>query len=240
MSDIKSINIILDKKKGASPSPNVSFEQKKKIEDNDVDEEDTEYYKEIFKSKKETKEENKRIENTKEENKLSLKPEQNQTIEYIKKNLMNYKECNIDQTPLGTYLKFITIRKNKESFNMGGILKKVYPEYCVFVKGSFLFRVTKNFYNQNGDLIYKSRFFINESQPNNVINAGKVEKLDSDGNYIYDENNLQDAIKRMEERKLQKKQQQIIEKQKNEIEIQKRSIDLLKRQLKKISKEVIS
>jgi len=214
MSEIKSINIILDKKKGANiptsfnktplppslnkqPLPPSHSKTKKKYEedfdedeDQDQDNQDSTDEDIVYPTN----------------NNSSCDKEKTQTKDYIRKNLMNYKECNIDEIPLGTYLKFITIRKNKESFNIGGILKKVYPEYCVFVKGNFLFRVTKNFYDPGGELIYKSRFFMSEQQPNNVLNAEKIEKLDKDGNYIVDENNLQDAIKRMEERKIQKKE----------------------------------
>jgi hypothetical protein len=144
-------------------------------------------------------------------------------MEYAKTKLVDYTECdNINTIPIGTYCKIITYKDDKEYFNNGGILRKNEEDHCLFMRGTFFFKIKKTFYNDKNELVYTSRFFYN---PNTHTNGSThIIKLNNNDNNSF-----------VESSEYMKKYNMIYE---NELKIQRKSIDLLKKELLKLSKKL--
>jgi uncharacterized coiled-coil protein SlyX len=81
----------------------------------------------------------------------------------IEEQLEDYVEVtpeDLDNLKLKTHIKYIgyDINKKKELFRLGGILRKIYPEYIV-LQGKFRFSVQRYSYDSSGKIIHKTRFF---------------------------------------------------------------------------------
>jgi hypothetical protein len=146
-------------------------------------------------------------------------------MEYAKTKLVDYIECdNINTIPIGTYCKIITYKDDKEYFNNGGILRKNEEDHCLFMRGTFFFKIKKKFYNDKNQLVYTSRFFYNPNTNNINGSSTTIIKLNDNKNNSLDES-----------REYIKKYNMIYE---NELKIQRKSIDLLKKELLKLSKKL--
>ena len=180
--------------------------------------------KQNFKDTKVEIPENKVVETDDNDNKVEI---DYHDMEYAKTKLVDYTECdNINTIPIGTYCKIITYKDDKEYFNNGGILRKNEEDHCLFMRGTFFFKIKKTFYNDKGELVYKSRFFYNPNTNNTHTNgSAHIIKLNNN------ENNSRDD----ESSEYMKKYNMIYE---NELKIQRKSIDLLKKELLKLSKKL--
>lgn len=81
----------------------------------------------------------------------------------IEEQLENYVEVSpedLDNLKLKTHIKYIgyDINKKKELFRLGGILRKICPEYII-LQGKFRFSVQRYSYDSSGKIIHKTRFF---------------------------------------------------------------------------------
>ena len=81
----------------------------------------------------------------------------------IEEQLKDYVEINpedLDTVKIKTPIKYIGYDKikKKELFRLGGVLRKIEPEYIV-LQGKFRFSVQRNTYDSSGKIIHKTRFF---------------------------------------------------------------------------------
>ncbi len=81
----------------------------------------------------------------------------------IEEQLKDYVEINNDELEslkMNTHIKYIgyDINKKKELFRLGGILRKILPEYII-LQGKYRFSVQRNTYDSSGKIIHKTRFF---------------------------------------------------------------------------------
>ena len=85
-----------------------------------------------------------------------------QSAEKIKKSLENYDRVNdIDELPLGTFIKYITFTNNKPRLCIGGILYKKCNDY-VMIKGRnhIIFSVQKHHWGKGADKTHDDPVFI--------------------------------------------------------------------------------
>ena len=81
----------------------------------------------------------------------------------IEEQLADYIEImneDLEKLKLKTPIKYIgyDINKKKELFRLGGVLRKVYPEYII-LEGKYRFSVQRYTYDKSGNIIHKTRFF---------------------------------------------------------------------------------
>jgi len=81
----------------------------------------------------------------------------------IEEQLEDYVEVSsedLDSLKIKTHIKYIgyDINKKKELFRLGGILRKILPEYIV-LQGKYRFSVQRYSYDSSEKIIHKTRFF---------------------------------------------------------------------------------
>lgn len=150
-------------------------------------------------------------------------------------NLEGCIETDVEDIPLGTYCKFISLKNNAEVFNHGGLLKRRTDTYCLLMKGTYFFKISRHVFNKKGGKIYSTRFFVH---PNNIANNSKtlnVQKLDytsSDDESSSDHEQKAGALNNT----FSSRMKSIDYFDDNENDIKKRSIRILKQELLKLSK----
>ena len=121
-----------------------------------------------------------------------------QTYDKIKLQLKDYDKIDdIDMTPLGTFIKYITYRNNKPRLCIGGILFKKEKDY-VMIQGSnfILFSVQKYHWKKGADKeiddpIFGTMFWASKPDNKNVIiNEMKTKLLNvhKENNYLKKQN----------------------------------------------------
>ena len=77
-----------------------------------------------------------------------------QTNEAMQEKLVNYTRVdNIDDVPLNTHVRYVTMKDNKQRFCLGGLLKKKdHSKYVVLSNGTFRWCVQRYHWKSTSDL----------------------------------------------------------------------------------------
>lgn len=100
-----------------------------------------------------------------------------QDLTFIKKELKNCSEVNsYNDLDIGQHVKYITIKNNNEYFYNGGIYIKLGDNKITLKNKSRQWCVPLNYKNKDGEIIYKTRLFVeSENKCNN--NSDEYEKI---------------------------------------------------------------
>jgi hypothetical protein len=98
--------------------------------------------------------------------------------------LAGYEEVeDPSQIEYSTHTRYITYKDGYAKFCLGGLLKRVMPEYVVFSNGTLSWSVQKEYFNEKSQAsLGKTRFFkyINKDERNSLIiqqQQSELEKL---------------------------------------------------------------
>lgn len=101
--------------------------------------------------------------------------------------LAGYEEVDDpSQIEYSTHTRYITFKDGFAKFCLGGLLKRVLPEYVVFSNGTLSWSVQKEYFNEKTRVsLGKTRFFkyINKDERNSIIiqeQQTELEKLKAD------------------------------------------------------------
>lgn len=124
----------------------------------------------------------------------------------MEEKLKNYERVDdIDDVPLNTHVRYVTLDKDKKQvFRLGGLLKKIHSKYVQLSNGSYIWSVQKYHYSDDPneeEPIYETIFFRIISRNRQIQNQKKE---------------MEDQKKEMENK--QQKLIDIINKQSKEIE----------------------
>jgi len=107
-----------------------------------------------------------------------------QTNEAMLEKLAGYEEVlNPSEIEYSTHTRYITYKDGYAKFCLGGLLKRVMPEYVVFSNGTLSWSVQKEYFDENTKVsLGKTRFFklLNKDERNNLIiqeQQSELEKL---------------------------------------------------------------
>ena len=107
-----------------------------------------------------------------------------QTDEAMLEKLAGYEEVDEpSQIEYSTHTRYITFKDGFAKFCLGGLLKRVMPEYVVFSNGSLSWSVQKEYFDEKTkESLGKTRFFkyINKDERNSLIiqeQQSELEKL---------------------------------------------------------------
>ena len=107
-----------------------------------------------------------------------------QTDEAMLEKLAGYEEVeDPSQIEYSTHTRYITYKDGYAKFCLGGLLKRVMPEYVVFSNGTLSWSVQKEYFDQKSKVsLGKTRFFkyINKDERNSLIiqeQQSELEKL---------------------------------------------------------------
>lgn len=88
--------------------------------------------------------------------------ERNQSKDQILKQLENYIEIGIiEEIPINTYVRYLTLKDRKITLRYGGFLKIIKNEYVVLENNGKRWYVQRCFYN-NEEPIFYTKFFVNK------------------------------------------------------------------------------
>ena len=83
-----------------------------------------------------------------------------QSNEAMMKNLAGYEEIeDVSELESGNDVRYITYKDTKPKFCLGGLIKRVFPEYVVFSNSKLTWSVQCEYFNQSGMSIGKTQFF---------------------------------------------------------------------------------
>jgi hypothetical protein len=85
-----------------------------------------------------------------------------QTKESMMKKLENYERAeDIEDVPIDTHMRYVTLDKNKkQAFRLGGLLKKIHPKYVILSNGNYTWSVQRYHYVENKEEpIFESVFW---------------------------------------------------------------------------------
>jgi hypothetical protein len=84
-----------------------------------------------------------------------------QSDEAMLDKLAGYEEVEFpEQIEINTHVRYITLKKGKRIFRLGGLLKRIFAEYVVLSNGLLTWSVQKNHYNDDtGKLLHTTIFF---------------------------------------------------------------------------------
>jgi hypothetical protein len=107
-----------------------------------------------------------------------------QTTEAMLEKLAGYEEVlNPSEIEYSTHTRYITFKDGFAKFCLGGLLKRVMPEYVVFSNGTLSWSVQKEYFDEKTKVsLGKTRFFklLNKDERNNLIiqeQESELEKL---------------------------------------------------------------
>ena len=107
-----------------------------------------------------------------------------QTTEAMLEKLAGYEEVlNPSEIEYSTHTRYITFKDGYAKFCLGGLLKRVMPEYVVFSNGTLSWSVQKEYFDEKTKVsLGKTRFFklLNKDERNNLIiqeQESELEKL---------------------------------------------------------------
>lgn len=107
-----------------------------------------------------------------------------QTDEAMLEKLAGYEEVeDPSQIEYSTHTRYITYKDGYAKFCLGGLLKRVMPEYVVFSNGTLSWSVQKEYFDEKSKVsLGKTRFFkyINKDERNSLIiqeQQSELEKL---------------------------------------------------------------
>lgn len=105
--------------------------------------------------------------------------------------LAGYEEVDDpSQIEYSTHTRYITYKDGFAKFCLGGLLKRVLPEYVVFSNGTLSWSVQKEYFNEKTKLsLGKTRFFkyINKDERNSIIiqdQQSELEKLKKQNEHL--------------------------------------------------------
>ena len=105
--------------------------------------------------------------------------------------LAGYEEVDDpSQIEYSTHTRYITFKDGFAKFCLGGLLKRVLPEYVVFSNGTLSWSVQKEYFNEKTKLsLGKTRFFkyINKDERNSIIiqdQQSELEKLKKQNEHL--------------------------------------------------------
>ena len=78
------------------------------------------------------------------------------------KKLENYERAeDIEDVPIDTHMRYVTLDKNKkQAFRLGGLLKKIHPKYVILSNGNYTWSVQRYHYVENKEEpIFESVFW---------------------------------------------------------------------------------
>ena len=97
-------------------------------------------------------------------------------ITVIKKNLKGCSEVDIDYPfKYGCFIKYITLKNNEESFFLGGKFIRMRNGSILLENGGKQWSVPLKMIDNQGDTLYKSRFFIDNESENISCEKDKKE-----------------------------------------------------------------
>ena len=74
-------------------------------------------------------------------------------------------------------IKYITIKDNKEYFYQGGKFRRMGNNKIILYNVTSAWTVPTNFYDKKGNVIYKTRFFIDKQEDEQYENNNKEKEL---------------------------------------------------------------
>ena len=106
-----------------------------------------------------------------------------QNDEAMLKKLEGYEEVDmLERVEYNTHVRYITLKEGVPRFCLGGLLKRVFEDYVVLSNGKVTWSVQRNFYNDQKQVIFNTKFYkyISKDRMNamaNVENAQEIQRL---------------------------------------------------------------
>ena len=138
-------------------------------------------------------------------------------IEIIEKELIDHVELEFpyENIKLNIHLKYITYKNDSEYFFKGGKLIHICNDYLTLQNKGPKWNVPINIRDKKGNIIYKSRFFVNENEFNqNNNNDNKNDNNDNNDEIIKYQQSIIDKISE-ELKKIQNENSQLYNKNVN-------------------------
>ncbi len=170
--------------------------------------------------------------------------DRNQTKEQILKKLENYIEVGIlEEIPMNTYVRYLTLVNNRITLRFGGFLKKVENNYIRLENRGNSWSVRRCFYH-NKEPIFYTRFFINKKY--SYLLDRYDPKLNKVKDILIDKLKLdlekKDIQKEKRENKLVKQRKllyHIVQDKDKELQTKKQKLKIHKKELKAQEQELI-
>lgn len=106
-----------------------------------------------------------------------------QNDEAMLKKLEGYEEVDmLERVEYNTHVRYITLKEGVPRFCLGGLLKRVFEDYVVLSNGKLTWSVQRNFYNEQKQVIFNTKFYkyISKDRMNamaNVENTQEIQRL---------------------------------------------------------------
>jgi hypothetical protein len=94
--------------------------------------------------------------------------------------LEGYEEVDIlERVEFNTHVRYITLKDGRPRFCLGGLLKRVFDKYVVLSNGQLTWSVQREFFNQQGEVIFKTKFFkyMSKDKINSIVIESQEDEL---------------------------------------------------------------
>lgn len=97
------------------------------------------------------------------------------------KKLEGYEEVDmLERVEFNTHVRYITLKDGVPRFCLGGLLKRVFEDYVVLSNGKLTWSVQRNFYNEQKQVIFTTKFFkyISKDRINAIVNVENTQEIE--------------------------------------------------------------
>ena len=103
-----------------------------------------------------------------------------QNDEAMLKKLEGYEEVDmLERVEYNTHVRYITLKEGVPRFCLGGLLKRVFEDYVVLSNGKLTWSVQRNFYNEQKQVIFNTKFYkyISKDRMNAMANVENTQEI---------------------------------------------------------------
>jgi hypothetical protein len=96
------------------------------------------------------------------------------------KKLEGYEEVDmLERVEYNTHVRYITLKDGLPRFCLGGLLKRVFEDYVVLSNGKVTWSVQRNFYNEQRQIIFTTKFYkyISKDRINAMVNVENTQEI---------------------------------------------------------------